>query len=97
MRFDELPDDARELLALFLLGALLGLVAAWIVEAWIVAADLGDRARIREELERWRAELELEHRRGAVELPGLVAAISRKIDSPALVGETFRPTAQASE
>lgn len=52
-----MTDSERELVGLFILGAVLGLIAAWIVEEWIVAADLGDRQRIREELERWLAEL----------------------------------------
>lgn len=52
-----LSDRERELLILFILGALLGVVAAFIVEEWVIASDLGDRRRIREELERWLAEL----------------------------------------
>jgi hypothetical protein len=57
MRVDGLTNDERELLMLFILGAVLGLLAAWIVEEWVIAADLGDRQRIRDELERWLAEL----------------------------------------
>ena len=54
---DNLSDRERELLMLFILGALLGVVAAFIVEEWVIASDLGDRRRIREELERLLAEL----------------------------------------
>jgi hypothetical protein len=54
----ELPDlEARELLALFALGLVLGLVliaiTRGVVSEWVIAADIADRRRIREELERW--------------------------------------------
>lgn len=68
---DNLSDRERELLMLFIFGALLGVAAAFIIEEWVIASDLGDRQRIRDELERWLAELP---RRGdrepqAAELP----------------------------
>jgi hypothetical protein len=66
-----MTDTERELVGLFILGAVLGLIAAWIVEEWIVAADLGDRQRIREELERLLSELPRgpDRERRAAELP----------------------------
>jgi hypothetical protein len=68
---NDLSDRERELLMLFILGALLGVVAAFIVEEWVIASDLGDRRRIREELERLLSELPRgpDRERRAVELP----------------------------
>jgi hypothetical protein len=56
MNLDLTPRE-RELLMLFLLGMALGFIGIAIAEACVVAADQADRQRIREELERFWAEL----------------------------------------
>jgi hypothetical protein len=96
-------ERERELMALFILGAALGFVAISLAEAWIVASDLADRARIRQELARWYAELARDsgHTTYGVEQGGRRAlttqdVVSPRIDAGETTGDTLTHTPQAA-
>lgn len=85
----EISDRQREILALFILGALLGFIALEVLQSWVIASDTADRQRIREELGRWWDGLDRESRYRATGPELERTGRPMLIDASATTGETL--------